>query len=303
VTFFGVHAGPQMCSMDDLRQVWQSSEEFGFDWVSIWDHFYANPRAFDKDCFEAVACHSALAALTSKVRVGSLVYSAGYRHPAVMANAAVTIDHISHGRLELGMGAGWHQPEYEAYGIPFEAPGVRLRRLAEAVEIIRALWTAEEVTYDGEFYTLREARCHPKPIQRPPRIWIGGTQPKALALAGRLGDAWNVAAVSPKQFAEKYEIVRENAPNPDRLTTGVNLVFVGSSTEGIEAELRRRLHDPASTQLMDNLLLADDMGWVASRIKEYVDAGVQWVILNVRAPFQIDHLRRFSEEVIPQFRS
>ncbi|ADP80883.1 LLM class flavin-dependent oxidoreductase [Pseudofrankia inefficax] len=303
MTFFGVHAGPQMCTMDELRQVWRASEDLGFDWVSIWDHFYANPRAFDESCFEAVASQAALAATTSRVRVGSLVYSAGYRHPAVLANAAVTIDHISNGRLELGVGAGWHKPEYEGYGIPFETPGVRLRRLAESIEIIRALWTTDVVDYDGEFYTLRGARCVPKPVQPSARIWVGGTQPKALALASRLGDAWNVAAVSPKEFEQKYEIVRQNAPDPDRLATGVNLVYVGVGENGLEAELRKRLYDPTQSQLTDNMLVADDMSRVADRVKEYVDAGVQWIILNIRAPFDLDPLRRFAEEVIPLFRS
>src|SRR5947207_8827267 len=117
---FGVHVGPQMCTMQELRDTWVAAERLGFDWISVWDHFYPAPAPLDGDCFEAVACHAALATVTERARVGCLVYSAGYRHPAVLANAAVTIDHISNGRLELGIGAGWHMWEYNGYGIPFE---------------------------------------------------------------------------------------------------------------------------------------------------------------------------------------
>jgi alkanesulfonate monooxygenase SsuD/methylene tetrahydromethanopterin reductase-like flavin-dependent oxidoreductase (luciferase family) len=302
MTYFGLHAGPQMCSMAELRRVWQAADGLGFDWISIWDHFYGNPRGFEEDCFEAVASHAALAAYTERVRVGSLVYSAGYRHPAVLANAMVTIDHISDGRLELGIGAGWHKPEYDAYGIDFEPPGVRLRRLAESVEVVRLLWTEEEADFEGEFYTLHRARCHPKPVQKQPRIWIGASGDRALELAGRIGDAWNTASVSPQEFARRYDIVRRASDHPDDFPAGVNLVFLGSQPDGLEAALRRRLFSPDAPQLLDNLLLADDMDAVGQRVREYVDAGAQWIILNQRAPFDIDALTRFAEEVIPAFR-
>ncbi len=162
---FGVHVGPQMCTMAELTQVWSTAEELGFDWISVWDHFYPAPSPLDGDCFEGIACHAALAALTTKPRVGSLVYSTGYRHPAVLANAAATIDHLSDGRLELGLGAGWHVWEYEAYGIPFEAPKVRLRRMAESIECVRLLLTQDVANYEGEFFTLTDAYCNPKPVQ------------------------------------------------------------------------------------------------------------------------------------------
>src|SRR5438093_7604083 len=180
-TRFGVHVGPQMCTMDELKAAWKSAEDLGFEWISVWDHFYPAPAPLEGDCFEAISCHAALAALTTRPRVGCLVYSAGYRHPAVLANAGATIDHISGGRFEMGLGAGWHQWEYEAYGIPFEPPGVRLRRMKEAIEIVRLLWTQETTDYEGEFFTLREARCNPKPMQSTPRIWVGASGEK-LAL-------------------------------------------------------------------------------------------------------------------------
>lgn len=289
--------------MSELRRLWQTAEELGFDWISVWDHFYSNPGGLDGPCFEAVACQAALAATTSRARIGSLVYSAGYRHPAVLAKAAVTIDHLSNGRLELGIGAGWHKAEYEGYGIPFEAPGVRLRRLAEYVEIVRALWTSDVVNYKGEFYTLTEAYGSPKPLQESPRIWVGATGDKALKLAGRLGDGWNTSAVSPEEFARRCDIVRGAAPDPSRLVTGVNLMYLDATPDNLDEEIRRRCMTPNAPQLKDYLLLAHDLDAVGERLSAYAKAGVDWLVLTQRAPFDYDALARFSHEVMPAFRS
>jgi alkanesulfonate monooxygenase SsuD/methylene tetrahydromethanopterin reductase-like flavin-dependent oxidoreductase (luciferase family) len=297
---FGVHVGPQMCTMAELRGVWSTAEELGFDWVSVWDHFYPAPEPVDGDCFEAVACHAALAALTNRVRVGSLVYSAGYRHPAVLANAGVTIDHLSDGRLEMGIGAGWHDGEYNAYGIPFESPGTRLRRMAEAIEVVRLLWSQDVTNYTGEFFTLTEARCNPKPVQTAPRIWVGASGEKlGLKLAGRLGDGWNTPFVSPEEFARKRDIVLEAAPDPDRLEVGVNLVFIDAPPDGIDDALRARF-GPAGPFLRPSTL-AGDADMLGARVHEYVDAGAGWIILALRAPFELDALARFAGDVIPRF--
>src|SRR5687768_971766 len=122
-TTFGVHAGLQNIGTADLRAVWRRVEDLGFDWLSVWDHFYAADGTSNAECLEAVATHAALACDTQRVRCGCLVYSVGYRHPAVLANAIATIDHLSGGRADIGIGAGWSEIEYRAYGIPF--PPVR----------------------------------------------------------------------------------------------------------------------------------------------------------------------------------
>jgi alkanesulfonate monooxygenase SsuD/methylene tetrahydromethanopterin reductase-like flavin-dependent oxidoreductase (luciferase family) len=299
---FGVHVGPQMCSMAELREVWSTAERLGFDWISVWDHFYPAPSPLDGDCFEGIACHAALAALTTRPRVGSLVYSTGYRHPAVLANAAATIDHLSDGRLELGLGAGWHKWEYEAYGIPFEAPAVRLRRMAESIECVRLLLTEDVADYDGEFFTLRDARCNPKPVQARPRIWVGASGEQiGLKLAGRHGDAWNVPFVSPEDFARKRSIVLDHAPDPTTFTTGVNLLYVPCAPDEVDAALAERFGPMAD--VMRPGALVGDVAAITDRIGAYVDAGAEWVILALRAPFDLDALERFSTEIAPAFTS
>src|SRR6476660_561242 len=178
MTVFGVHAGLQNTSIQDLRSLWQRIERLGFGWISIWDHFYSATLGADPECLEAVACHAALACETSRVRCGSLVYSVGYRHPAVLANAICTIDHLSGGRADLGLGAGWSQIEYDAYGIPFPRLGVRMDMLEEAIQCVRGLLRDEKTNFTGKYFTMADARCAPKPVQASLPIWVGGSGEK-----------------------------------------------------------------------------------------------------------------------------
>jgi probable F420-dependent oxidoreductase len=298
VTQFGVHSGPQECTVTELHELWDHAEALGFDWISIWDHFYPAQVAPNGDCFEGIACHAALAVRTSRVRVGSLVYCTGYRHPAVLANAGATIDHLSGGRLELGLGAGWHVDEYAAYGMPFESPGTRLRRLGESIEVVRLLWTEERASYEGEFFTLTEARCNPKPVQEAPRIWVGARGAKtALPLVGRLADGWNIAYASPEELAEKLAVVRDHAPAPERIVTGVNVGLVFADRDP-DDELRRRFGD--SFELVKQGTLYGSVDQIVEKVGRYREAGADWINLGVRYPFDLDALERFATDVIPQ---
>ena len=163
---FGIHTGPQLCTIDQLRELWRFADASGFAWVSIWDHFYpAQFSGHDGPCLEAVATHTALACETRNVRVGCLVYCVPYRHPAVLAKALVTIDHVSGGRMECGLGAGWHQQEFAAHGIPFLPIAERLDQLEEAAQIVRSLFDAERTTFPGRHFQLQDAYCSPKPLQ------------------------------------------------------------------------------------------------------------------------------------------
>jgi alkanesulfonate monooxygenase SsuD/methylene tetrahydromethanopterin reductase-like flavin-dependent oxidoreductase (luciferase family) len=165
MTVFGVHAGLQHTTTDDLRSTWRRIEDLGFGWISIWDHFYgATGRPDDAVCLEAVAMHAALACSTSRVRCGSLVYSIGYRHPAILAKAITTIDHLSGGRADMGIGAGWAQVEYDAYGIPFPSPKIRLDQLEEGIQCLRGLLHDDVADFVGEYFSLTAARNEPRPV-------------------------------------------------------------------------------------------------------------------------------------------
>jgi alkanesulfonate monooxygenase SsuD/methylene tetrahydromethanopterin reductase-like flavin-dependent oxidoreductase (luciferase family) len=297
---FGVHLGPQGLEMEELRRAWRQIEDLGFDWISVWDHFYAAAPPWEQPSFEATVAHTALAMETSRVRVGCLVYSAGYRHPGVLANSGVAIDHLSKGRFEFGLGAGWHETEYRAYGIPFEPPAVRLRRMGEYAEVVRLLWTEDVVDYQGEFYQFTQARCDPKPYQPSPRIWIGARGPRALALAGQVGDAWNIAYVSPEQFGRSREVVRANSPRPDEFVTGVNVGLMGELSEADRRDFLIRRYGSADGGVADGVLEGSS-AQIIDRVGQYQDAGADWVIIALRAPIEEEVLARFAAEVIPNF--
>ena len=210
--WFGVHAGLQRTTTDDLSAVWRRAEDLGFDWVSIWDHFYAADGTGDPESLEAVACHAALAVSTSRVRCGSLVYSAGFRHPAVLANAIATIDHLSGGRVTLGLGGGWLADEYRAYGFPYGTPGDRLRRLREYIQVVRSLLREERTTFTGEHFALVDAACEPKPVQAELPIWVGGGgEQVTLRIVAEHADGWNIPFVSAETWAHKSRVLRPGA--------------------------------------------------------------------------------------------
>src|SRR5688572_9587922 len=207
---WGVHTGLQNTEIDELRSLWTHIEDLGFDWISIWDHFYAADFA-GPHSHEAVAAHAALACHTSRVRCGSLVYCSAYRHPAVLANAIVTIDHLSGGRADLGLGAGWAQYEYDAYGIPFLPAGKRLDQLEEAVQCVRGLLQDDTTTFAGDHFQLTDAKCEPKPVQERLPIWVGGGgEKRTLRIVAEHADAWNVPFVTPEDFAHKRQVLAEH---------------------------------------------------------------------------------------------
>lgn len=174
-----------------LVQRWQYFEELGFD--SIWDcdHFL-RPSDPTGPYFEGWTLLAALATHTTNIRVGVLVGSNTFRHPALLAQQAITIDHISNGRLELGLGAGWFVEEHQRFGIPFGEPSVLVERFEEAVEIIDALLRGETVTHQGRHYQLDKARLRPRPVQRPrPPLTLGAHRPRMLGICARYADRWN----------------------------------------------------------------------------------------------------------------
>ena len=174
-----------------LVERWRYYEELGFD--SLWDcdHF-VRPSDPTADYFEGWTLLAALAAETSRIRIGCLVASNTFRHPALLAQQAITIDHVSGGRLEFGIGAGWFVEEHERFGLPFGGPGERVSRFEEAVEVIDSLLRDETTTYQGRHYRLEGARLRPRPVQRPrPPITMGAHQPRMLRICARFADRWN----------------------------------------------------------------------------------------------------------------
>jgi F420-dependent oxidoreductase-like protein len=240
----GIKLSPQNCEIADLRAVWRIADEAGFDHLWAFDHF--NPIFSDVagDVFEGMTLLAAMAQATSRVRIGLMVAGNTYRHPGVLAKMATTIDHLSGGRLEFGLGASGAEVEHTMLGIPFYTAGERIRRLAEALTVCRKLWTEERASFDGRYYTLTDAVSNPKPLQRPhPPIWVGGAGEKlTLRVVAEHADVWNVIG-SVEEVVRKASVLDQHCAD------------VGRNPAEIKRSVQQRF-DPADPAAMVDLLHA-----------------------------------------------
>jgi F420-dependent oxidoreductase-like protein len=296
---FGVHTGLQNTSIGELADLWRRIEGHRFDWISIWDHFYAADGTGNPHCLEAVTSHAALAATTSRVQCGSLVYSVGYRHPAVQANMLATLDQLSEGRTVFGLGAGWLVEEYRAYGIDFPDAPVRLRQVEEAIQCIRGLLTQDVTNFAGEFFTLTDAKCEPKPVQARLPLWIGGGGEKVtLRTTARHADGWNAAFITPDDYAHKAEVLDRHCADagrdPASITRTVNTP-IAWNVDDLQAQFGN------IAEYVKPSVLTGSTDEVVDKVGAYRDAGAEMLILAMRAPFDVDGLDRFAAEVLPQF--
>ena len=189
-------AGWKYNELAELAQETERSGAFDSFWVS--DHFFGGEGFPDRDCLEAWTLLAALARDTRTVRLGCLVTAAQYRNPALLAKTVADVDQISNGRIEFGIGAGWKENEYRAYGYPFADPGTRVTEMNEAIDICRLLWTQDRASYEGKHYRVVDAVCAPKPKQRPyPPLWVGGKGPRVMRSAARRADGFDIGTRGP----------------------------------------------------------------------------------------------------------
>jgi F420-dependent oxidoreductase-like protein len=291
---FGVHTGLQNTTVDELRSLWHRIEEGPFDWISIWDHFYSADFK-GAHCLEAVSAHAALACETSRVRVGSLVYCAAYRHPAVLANAIATIDHLSDGRADIGLGAGWAYNEFAAYGIPFPGAGERLDILEESVQCVRGLLRDDVTNFEGQHFQLTDARCEPKPVQDELPIWIGGGgEKRTLKIAGKYADGWNVPFTAPETFAHKREVLAGHAADAGRSIDDIRCT-VNIGLCHTEDDLNEQFGGLAPG-VRSGVLMGSEQEMV-DHLGRYVEAGAQQINLAMRAPWQLEHLELMAATI------
>ncbi len=238
----GIKLSPQNCSIEDLRGVWAIADEAGFDHVWGFDHFNPIFSELDGPIFEGMSMLAAMAEATTRVRIGLMVAGNTYRHPAVLAKMATTIDHLSGGRLEFGIGAAWAEVEHQMLGIPFPPVGQRIRRLGEACQVFRALWTEDVASFDGRYYALADAVSNPKPLQKPyPPIWIGGSGEKlTLRVVAEHADVWNVMG-SVQECVRKAGVLAEHCEavgrDPSEIRHSVQLRFDPADPEASVREL------------------------------------------------------------------
>lgn len=306
----GAHVGQQNMTMNEMRALWRSLDEH-LDWISAWDHLYeAPPAGGTLPHYEALTVLGALAASTERAQIGCLVFYVGYRSPGVLAKAATTLDHITGGRFNLGLGSGWHEQEARAFGYPFPSVSTRFDMLDEAATIIRSLLTNQRTTYTGTHFSVDDASCLPLPMQERLPIWIGGMgEKKTLPLVAKHADGWNVPYISPDEFARLSGILddrcRDVSRDPASVRRAINLTFnLRSTTAEADAEVEKlkAAWGPSFNRVSAGALLGTPANAV-DRIRAYIAAGAQDINIALRAPWDADALRAYLTEVVPAVRA
>ena len=295
---FGFWPGPQQ-PWEDLLALARHAEASGWDGIWYADHFMPDAEDTSPPWSESWTTLAALAASVPRLRIGPLVTGNTYRHPAVLAKMAATVDHISGGRLVLGLGSGWQENEHRAYGIPFYSTGDRLRRLEEACQVIKSLFENETTSFEGKYYQLRDARLEPKPLQKPLPLLIGGGGERVtLRIAARFADEWNVWG-DVATLRHKMEILDRHCADVGRdpaaiQRSAVALLFLSDDRDFVEKIRGRGSGRP---------ILAGNVEEVRSSVRAYADAGVDELIVpdfNLgRREQKLAILDRFITEVAP----
>jgi alkanesulfonate monooxygenase SsuD/methylene tetrahydromethanopterin reductase-like flavin-dependent oxidoreductase (luciferase family) len=278
MTLYGVHAGTEGASIDEVLAFWRKVESLGYEWISVWDHFYPIIGGSSQGSFESVASQAALAMATTRVRVGVLVYSVGYRHPAVLANAISTIDHLSGGRAQASLGAGWAEAEYNAYGLPFPAVGERIGQMVEGIECIAGMLHNERFSFDGLHFQLKDAMLGVRPLQAHVPVWIGGEgEKRTIPLAARVADGWD-SPLGPTaaDFARKVGVLERACEAIGRDPTSVHRSAHIALVKD-EAEMRRRFADYAYTDVGGAVLFGSDQQ-ILDGIRAFEDAGADQIL-------------------------
>jgi F420-dependent oxidoreductase-like protein len=301
---FSIWPSPNQ-SWDDIREIAAHCEQTGWDGVYFADHFMPNSQGqepLDGDVLECWSIIAALAATVPRVRLAPLVTSITYRHPAVLANIAAAVDQISHGRLTLGVGAGWQENEHAVYGIPLGTVRERMDRFAEAVQILRSLLSQPRTTFSGQYFQLEDAPCQPSPVQgRLPLLIGGGGERRTLRIAAEYADEWN-AWTTPDLLTHKLSVLREHCeqigrdPNEIHVSTQA-LMYLSTDKQWLEDKRQATAGRP---------VILGTPAEVADIVARYRDAGADELIVP---DFTLGSMARkkdtcdlFMQEVAPAFR-
>jgi len=315
----GYHTEAPNIGKIDAKQVIayaKESERLGYDSVLVCDHFMYGK---EDEVLESWVTLSTLASLTERIKVGSWVFCNSYRHPAIAAKMAATLDLLSGGRLIFGYGAGWFKREYGAYGIPFKSPRVRIEEMDEGLEVIKRLWTLDEVTFKGKYYTLKGAKCLPKPVQKPhPPIMVGAQKPFSIKIASKHADIWDTAgAMEFEQLRHKTLLFKKHCVEFKRDLESIRISWSGYALiKGNHDEIYRFLRklDPGReweyTSKIPAYLSEDNVRYTlvgsakdcVQRIRKIASLGFNsFTLIFIDFP-EMESLELFASEVIPNFK-
>ena len=305
---FGIQTGRQFASWDEIVRIWQRAEALGYDTAWTYDHFVAVMMDPYDPCLESWSCLAALAVETRRIRIGALVTGNTYRHPAILAKVATTVDVISGGRLEFGIGAGWYEPEHRMLGIHFGTARERCARLDEALHVVRALWGQKQATFAGTHYRLEGAISEPKPPQSPhPPITVAGAGEKyLLPVVARHADAWSSFG-SPEVFRRRIALLHRlcEAEGRDGEAIEKGVLVPASITEDLAtaAPLIQgyAMYQGLSEDEARGWMLVGTADDVRRQLDAFVAAGVTHFVLTL-SPYNFDVMERFAAEVLPHYR-
>jgi len=306
---FGVvlHVSAPYANWDTFLTIAKEAEQLGYDSIWVSDHFVSpdgRPHAL-----EAWTVLSALASSSRKIRLGTYVLCNQFRHPSLLARMASTLDNISNGRLELGVGAGWLRDEHIAFGFDWDTHSKRVERLKETIEIIKKLWTENHVSYDGKYFRLKDATLEPKPLQEPhPCVWVGGNSGDIRKVVAEVGDGWIPVLPTPTQLASGVLQIKEGMKRADRDAQGLRVAYGGSGCALIaeNEELVKKLSEPLIRSLTkpneESTCLIGTPEQCIRKIEEYRKAGAQRIVAGFYDFPSTKGLRLFAKSVIPCFK-
>jgi F420-dependent oxidoreductase-like protein len=303
--------GQEGVSWDEWLALARACEQHGLEGLFRSDHYQSVFDVSGRGSLDAWATLAGLAAVTERIRLGTMVSPATFRRPSILARMVATVDHISVGRVELGLGAGWNRAEHDAYGFPFPELAERMEILEEQLEIVHRQWTEDGFSFDGRHHRLEQSRAEPKPVQQPhpPLVMGGGAGPRAARLAARWADEYNTIFASPEECRERRGRIVEACEREGRSPIVFSLMTaccVGRDRAEALERARRRLErsgrDGDPTKLLDDdASLVGAVDAVVGRLGAYREAGVERVFLQHLDHTDLDMVRLIGEEIVPAF--
>ncbi|MFZ9857562.1 MAG: LLM class F420-dependent oxidoreductase [Roseiflexaceae bacterium] len=297
-----------LAQYEAMTAVGRDAEKAGFDSIWVYDHFHTVPTPEMETTFECWSITAGLARDTSTIKIGQMVTCNGYRNPALLAKIASTIDVMSAGRLLCGLGAGWYEHEWRAYGYGFPDVPERMRAFREAVEIIVKMWTEEKPVYNGKFYTIDGPINEPKGIQKPHiPLWLGGGGEKVtLKLVAKYGQACNVGGGNPETVRQKLAVLKAHCDALGRdyasidKSTNLNVFMINPGEDAEKATAKAR--GKASLEEFRKATFVGTPEEVRERVGQLVDAGADYIITYLpRVAYERERVAQFADEVVKHF--
>jgi len=319
MTEFGIWVRHDGLSFHEISRIVLAAESLGFDSVWFFDHFcpFEDETIVETPLLECWSILSALASITKRIRLGTLVLCNSYRYPSLLAKMAASLDNISGGRLEFGIGAGWRRPEYIAYGIPFPRLSERVEQLKEALQIIKMMWTLKEPSFKGEYYNIKKATMFPKPLQKPhPPIMIGGHGKEVLKVTAEFADKCDIGYWETTEgFQRKLNILNNYC---EQIGRDFNKITKCWHTQVVIAEDGKEVKDKMlkikgshrNTAIREMPVEEYKARCVvgtpeecAKRLEQYIDVGASYFILHFPDMLKIKPLEVFAEHVMPTIKN